>query len=648
MIKYSFRLKIILAFIASSIIPFALSFFTIFTISSKYGNVDASIVLFLALGIVFTFLFSLYLSRSIIKPLNKITKAAQIISEGNFDYDIPVGGNDEIGFLAQCIRKMLMGLKATYLVLKKRTKELTESNEQLQDINMVLEKSLQQLKATTEQLNESEEKSRNLLENMTDMVWVVDNEGNIIYVNNKSKQLLGYDESELIGRYILDILSYESLNIIFGSIRNNEVNRIEMEFLSKDGSKVITDTSIKRIEKDGHIVGIQGVSRDITKRKTMEIELNRKLEELQVINKVSQVIATTTDLKSVLNQIVTQVVDVSDAISCTIRLIDENDSNKLVLKAAQGLKIHEVTKEEIDKRYDIMGKAVESKLPFMVRLDNSIISNYYVKMLFEKGYAKYILFIPLVVQDEIIGVMSSFTENPPIQSHIDLLTSLANNIAIAIDNAKAYDRLKQSFFQTIQSLISAVEAKDLYTESHSFRVSQYVTLISKEMGYDNSFQEKASIAGLLHDIGKIGISDSILNKKGKLTTKEYGIIKIHPAIACKILKGIALDDEIIKGIKHHHERYDGKGYPWNIREEEIPIMASIISVADAFDAMTSKRSYKDAISFDQAIEELIRYRGTQFNPKVVDSFISIYRERKNVIMDISRYNRENPWEFMNS
>lgn len=651
MSNYSFRLKIILTSMVAAILPFILSCFLLFInrkeiFISEFNNMNTLILLLMISGMAFTLLLSIFLSYSIIKPLNKITKAAEIISEGNLDYDIPVEGDDEIGFLAKCMKKMLVGLKATYLVLKKRTKELTESNEQLQDMNMELEASLEQLKATTMQLNESEEKFRNLVENMMDMVWVVDNEGNIVYVNNKSKQLLDYEELELIGRYMMDLLPHDSLNTIFDLIKNSETERTEMEFLTKDGKRIITDTSIKRIEENGCIIGVQGVSRDITDRKMMEAKLNRKLEELQAINKVSKDIAATTDLKNVLDKIVTQVVNISDAIACTIRLISTTEQNKLVLKAAQGLKIEEVTKEEIDKRYDIMGKAVESKLPFIVKLEDNIISNQYVNMLFQKEYAKYILFNPLIVRDRVIGVLNSFTKEPPTQSHIDLLTSLANNIAIAIDNAEAYDRLKQSYFQTVQSLVSAVEAKDLYTESHSLRVSQYAAMICEEMGYDDNFEEKVRTTGLLHDIGKIGISDSILNKKGRLNREENAIIKRHPAIACRILKGIELDDDIIEGIRHHHERYDGKGYPGYFRERDIPIIAAIISVADAFDAMTSKRSYKEAISFDQAVEELIRNKGTQFNPMIVDSFLTIYRERKDDIMNISDRDRENPWEYV--
>lgn len=649
MSRYSFKLKIIAAFVAATFIPFVLSWILFFT-SNDYrlimenGEINISLIIILTIGILLSLFLTIQLINSITKPLNKLIKAAQIVSEGNFDYDVPVEGNDEISFLAHCMRKMLMGLKATFIVLKKRSQELTESNEQLQNINIELEASLEQLRATTEQLNDSEDKYRTLIENITDLVWLVDYEGNIIYVNDKFKQLMDYNESELIGKYIIDILANDVLSTIFEAVKDTDNNRIKIEFLTKEGKILYTETSLKRVEKSGEVIGIQGLSRNITEKVTIEAKLNKKLMELQLINRVSKDIATSVDLESVLNEVANQVVKVSEAACCTIRLISEDDPNKLILKACQGIEIDKVVKDEIDKRRDIMGKAVESKLPFTVKLKESIITNTYISHLYEKKHGRYCLFNPIMVRDNIIGVMSSLTNSPPAQPHIELLTSLANSIAIAIDNSEAYDKLKESYFQTIQSLVSAVEAKDYYTENHSYRVSEYAVLISSEMGYDNEFLEKIRVTGLLHDIGKIGISDTILNKRGKLTSKEYDIIKKHPDIACKILEGINLDKEIILGIRHHHERYDGKGYPGYFKEESIPDIAYIISVADAFDAMTSKRPYKEIISFDKAVEELRKNKGTQFNPKAVDAFINIYKDRKDEIIDLGEKYEENPWE----
>jgi putative nucleotidyltransferase with HDIG domain len=180
--------------------------------------------------------------------------------------------------------------------------------------------------------------------------------------------------------------------------------------------------------------------------------------------------------------------------------------------------------------------------------------------------------------------------------------------------------LKLSYLKTVQSLVSVVEAKDEYTESHSIRVAKYSSFIASEMNYPKSFIEDIWIAGVLHDIGKIGISDSILNKSSTLTEEEYGIIKQHPDIAYRIVSNIGLKDDILKAIKHHHERYDGKGYPDMVKGEDISIMAAIISVADAFDAITSNRPYRKSRSIMQGINEISTNRGTQFNPEVVQTF----------------------------
>jgi len=652
MARYSFRLKIIIAFIIATLIPFSLSWILFFTsnnyrIAIESGKFNTHLITLLVIGITLAFAFSIYIINSIVKPLNEVTKSAQQISEGNYDYNITVGGNDEIGFLAHCIRKMLVGIKATLIVLRKRSDELTKSNEQLQDINTELEASLEQLKATTDLLNASEDKYRSLIENITDLVWLIDYEGNIIFVNERFKQLLGYSETELIGKYIIDILDGDVLKHIFDSVREIDTNRIKIEFIAKNGKIIYTDTGVKRVEENGIIIGVQGVSRDITEKIIIEEKLNKKLVELQLLNRISKDIVTNTDLKSVLNEVANQVVKVSDVVACTIRLINKSDLNNLELKAsAHSVEIDCIIEKKIDKRRDIVGKAVESQLPFIVKLKDSIITNTYVSTLYEEKHARYCLFNPIMVRERAIGVMTSFTKEPPGQPHIDLLASLVNNIAIAIDNAEAYDKLKQQYFHTIQSLVSAVEAKDFYTENHSFRVSEYAVLIADEMGYDEQFIEKVRITGLLHDIGKIGISDTILNKKGKLTSKEYGIIKKHPDIACKILEGMDLDEDIILGIKHHHERCDGKGYPCNYVEENIPDIAHIISVVDAFDAMTSKRPYREVISFDMAVEELINNKGTQFHPRVVDSFIKIYREKEKELVELSEQNEERPWDIM--
>ncbi len=165
------------------------------------------------------------------------------------------------------------------------------------------------------------------------------------------------------------------------------------------------------------------------------------------------------------------------------------------------------------------------------------------------------------------------------------------------------------------TLSNAIDAKDTYTNGHSRRVAEYSREIARRYGFSESEQEQVYMIGLLHDVGKIGIPDTILNKPGKLTNEEFAIIKTHPSIGAEILKNITEFPEISHGAHWHHERYDGRGYPDGLKGDEIPIIAQIISVADAYDAMTSRRSYRSVMLQEKVRSEIFNGIGTQFAPK---------------------------------
>lgn len=176
---------------------------------------------------------------------------------------------------------------------------------------------------------------------------------------------------------------------------------------------------------------------------------------------------------------------------------------------------------------------------------------------------------------------------------------------------------------TILSLIELIELKNPYTREHSKQVAKYAVLIAKEMEFPEKEIEIIKQAALIHDIGKVGISDMILDKPGKLTEEEYKAVKEHPALGVKALKHLRLLQIEVAMIRHHHERWDGKGYPAGLKGEEIPIVARILAVADTYDAMRSNRAYRQARSLDYAISELKDGAGTQFDPKVVEAFLKV-------------------------
>ena len=196
------------------------------------------------------------------------------------------------------------------------------------------------------------------------------------------------------------------------------------------------------------------------------------------------------------------------------------------------------------------------------------------------------------------------------------------------------EELEKAYLDTIGILRQTVEAKDPYTRGHSDRVSAYSVLIGQELGLSEEQIHTLKIGGLFHDIGKIGIPDSILLKESKLNDDEYSQIKNHPSIGVHMLGDAEIFKDIIPIVKHHHERYDGHGYPSQLAGDKIPLLARIAAVADTFDAMTSKRSYREALSLDYTIAEIEKCSGSQFDPEIAKVFLDILRNHYDKIEQI--------------
>ena len=202
--------------------------------------------------------------------------------------------------------------------------------------------------------------------------------------------------------------------------------------------------------------------------------------------------------------------------------------------------------------------------------------------------------------------------------------------------ADSKELLEKSYLESIEVLRRTVEVKDVYTRGHSDRVSEYSLLIGEKLNLPPEQMKTLKIGALFHDIGKIGIPDAILLKTDKLTDDEYSEIKNHPAIGAHILSNASIFADILPIVKHHHERYDGKGYPARLAGEDIPYLARIVAVADTFDAMTSRRSYRQALDFDYTMNEIERCKGTQFDPAIADVFLEILRTNQDKITEIQK------------
>lgn len=210
-----------------------------------------------------------------------------------------------------------------------------------------------------------------------------------------------------------------------------------------------------------------------------------------------------------------------------------------------------------------------------------------------------------------------------IESGIKAISQMQEIKSINEKLTATYAELEKAYLESIETLRYTVEAKDKYTKGHSDRVSEYSYLIGKHLGLPEDELKKLKLGGLFHDIGKIGVPDSILLKTDRLTDDEYSEIKNHPAIGAHILSNATMFKDIIPIVKHHHERFDGHGYPSKLIGEDIPYLARITAVADTFDAMTSKRAYRDPLPLDVVKDEFEKNKGTQFDPQIADVFLGI-------------------------
>lgn len=260
------------------------------------------------------------------------------------------------------------------------------------------------------------------------------------------------------------------------------------------------------------------------------------------------------------------------------------------------------------------------------------------------GYLRAALCVPSFYKRDLVGVLilgDKLSGEPYFDPEISLFVTLANDVAMAVKNAElikdlktSFDREHQLFIQTSIALATAIDARDRYTHGHSERVSHYSLVIAKELvdtekiQYEREFFETVQLSALLHDVGKIGIRDQILNKPAKLTEEEFEVMKTHVMIGANIVKPVLGLSQLGDGILYHHERWDGRGYPHGLKGKEIPLIGRIVNVADSYDTITTARSYKKADSAQDAFTELQKCSGSQFDPEIVEAFHNAWKKGK--------------------
>ena len=248
-----------------------------------------------------------------------------------------------------------------------------------------------------------------------------------------------------------------------------------------------------------------------------------------------------------------------------------------------------------------------------------------------------IMAVPLLTQQGAIGVVTLLRDGQDANLYtlddLQLLTVFASQTSSSIVNAKLYGRMRQMNLEVIRSYAQAVEAKDIYTRGHSDRVAQYAVHLGRAIGLDSGELEQLHTAGLLHDIGKIGIPDRILNKPSGLTADEYGVMKRHPEVGYSILSQVKTLQEVLPIIIHHHERVDGQGYPNGLNGNGIPFLARLVSVVDSYEAMTSDRAYRNSLSNEKVVSIMEQNAGTQWDEELVYQWLRFLDENGAPVAD---------------
>jgi len=312
--------------------------------------------------------------------------------------------------------------------------------------------------------------------------------------------------------------------------------------------------------------------------------------------------------------------------SASVMLV--NSKGELTIAASAGIPQSIVEKARVELGEQISGYVAQSGKALLV---TDIESDTRLNRKNNIRYpSKSFISIPLRKRNEIIGVLnvnSNDTSKLFNDKDVRLLTILAEQSGVTLENIELYVDLQNFYFEFVQTLSRAIDAKDHYTSEHANRTKVYASMTAKKLQLPEQVLQNIEYAALMHDIGKIGIDEGILQKAGKLTKEEREIVEKHPTIGSKIISPVSFLSPVAAMVLYHQEWFDGTGYPEGLKGEDIPLGARIIAVIDAFDAMTSDRPYRKSIDIPAAVSELRKFSGTQFDPKVVEAFVQTLIEQ---------------------
>jgi len=397
---------------------------------------------------------------------------------------------------------------------------------------------------------------------------------------------------------------------------------------AKDVAAGKTDEKISAIHNDelkDLALAFNRITADLEK-KLRELEYSRSLTR-ELFQKIGHAITSSQRMEALLTLIVQSVRKVLRGEASFIALYD-NNTGRLHLKAYSGLQKELEENMELPDNKGVIGLVIKSKKPMVIKTGamqpgmTNVASE-------EKLTYKTILCVPIIEKEKLRGVVGvcDLMDTEKIDTEdLFLLENIAGQIATSVENFELNRNIEETYYQTLITLARVVEAKDAYSAGHLERVSKYVQRMADKLNMDEDTKKILKGGALLHDLGKVGIQDDILKKEATFSKNEYEIMKQHSVIGENILKPLRSMSKLSALVRHHHELYDGSGYPDGLNGEEIPITSRILTIADIYDAITTDRPYRKAMTKDEAIKLLRNYSGNKLDPKLVEVFISTLRE----------------------
>lgn len=558
-------------------------------------------------------LLGILISSYITKSIKKLRDAAISIGKGDLDTRIEVNSSDEIGQLAKEFKHMTENLKTTTVRLDEYAREVEEH------------------KRTEDLLLQSQQDWIDTFDTITDIITIQDNNYNIVRANKAAEKILKLPDSA-INKAVKCFKHYHGTDTPPEGCQScdslNTGLPATFEIFEPHLNIFVEIKSIPRVDKNNKVKGLIHVARDITKRKHDEGLIQKQLNRLNTLRSIDKAIIGNTDLRIILDIFLEQVKAQLNIDAVSVLLLNKH-TQILEYVAGKGFRSNTLKYTKLRLGESNAGRAaIERRTVTIPNLKKDINGFVRSKQFTNENFVSYFA-VPLVAKGHVKGVLELFHRSPlgADPDWMEFLEAIVDQGAIAIDNANLLDELQQSNLEltlaydtTIEGWSHAMDLRDKETEGHSQRVAEMTLRIARELGIKDENIVHIRRGALLHDLGKIGVPDSVLLKPGPLSEDEWAIMRRHPEYAYNMLYPIEHLRPAIDIPYYHHEKWDGTGYPKELKGEEIPLAARIFAIVDVWDALTSDRPYRPAWPKEKAIEHIRSLTGVHFDPKVAEVF----------------------------